>query len=136
MDQQHDKNWLGRNWKWFVPVGCLGTLILFTGFIALILALISGMIKSSDAYKLAVVEAKANPYIQEVMGSPIEPGLFVSGNIQISGSTGQANLSIPISGPDGKGTMYVVAAKSSGQWMFSALDVEVKATGQKIDLLE
>ncbi len=136
MEQQHDKNWWGRNWKWFVPVGCFGATILFIGFIFLIMLLISGMIKSSDAYKAAIAEAKIHPAVQEELGSPIEPGLFVSGTIKSSGPSGQANLSIPISGPDGKGTLYVVAYKSVSQWLFSALVVEIEETRQRIDLLE
>jgi len=51
MNQPQGRNWWDRNWKWFVPVGCLGSLILFLGFIAAIMLLVFGMMKSSDAYK-------------------------------------------------------------------------------------
>lgn len=128
MHQQHDKNWWGRNWKWFVPVGCLGSLIILAGFIVMIIFFVFGMMKSSDAYKYAVVKAKAHPSVQKAIGSPIEEGMFVTGNVNVSGSSGQADLSIPISGPNGKGTIYVVAAKSAGRWKFSTLVVEVKKT--------
>ncbi len=136
MTQQHNKNWWGRNWKWFVPLGCFGSLVLFTGFIALIVCLVCGMMKSSDAYKVAVAKAKANPSVQKAIGTPIEEGLLVQGNINISGPSGQADLSIPISGPDGKGTIYAVAEKAAGQWTFSTLVVEVDGTKQRIILLE
>ena len=136
MDQKHEKNWWNRNWKWFVPVGCLGSLILFVGFIALIVCLVFGMMKSSDVYKQALAKAKARPAVQATIGTPIEEGLLITGNINVSGPSGQANLSIPISGPDGKATIYLVAAKSAGQWSFSTLVVEIKQTRQRIDLLE
>ena len=136
MNQQQDKNWWGRNWKWFVPVGCLGALVLFAGFIVLIMCLVFGMMKSSDAYKDAVARARAHPSVQKTIGTPIEEGMFITGNINVSGPSGQANLSIPISGPNGKGRIYVVAAKSAGQWTFSTLVVEIKETKQRIDLLE
>lgn len=128
--------WWQRNWKWFVPVGCLGLLALFTGFVALIVTIVFGMMKSSDVYKDALAMARAEPAVEMALGTPIEEGLFVVGNINISGSSGQADLAIPISGPHGKGTIYAVAEKSAGQWTFSVLVVEIKATGDRIDLME
>lgn len=136
MDQQQDKNWWGRNWKWFVPVGCLGSLALFAGFIVLIICLVYGLMKSSDAYRDALAKAKAHPSVQKAIGAPIEEGIFTTGSINISGPSGQANLAIPISGPDGEATIYVVAAKSSGKWTFSTLIVAINDTKQRIDLLE
>jgi hypothetical protein len=58
------------------------------------------------------------------------------GNINISGSSGEADLAIPISGPEDKGTIYAVAEKSAGRWIYSILEVEIKTTGERIDLLE
>ena len=136
MNQQQNKSWWGRNWKWFVPVGCLGSLALFAAFIVLMMCLVFGLMKSSDAYKDALEKAKAHPSVQKAIGTPIEEGMFVTGNINISGSSGQADLSIPISGPDGEATIYVVAAKLVGQWKFSTLIVEIKDTKQRINLLE
>ncbi len=136
MNQQQHKNWWGRNWKWCVPVGCLGSLASCAGVFALILCSVFGMMKSSGAYKDALSKAKAHPSVQKAIGTPIEEGTFVSGNINISGPSGQADLSIPISGPDGKATVYVVAEKTAGQWAFSTLVVEIEETKQRIDLLE
>ena len=136
MDQQQDKNWWDRNWKWFVPVGCLGSLVIFAGFVLLIICLVFGMMKSSDAYKYAVAKAKAHPSIQKAIGTPIEEGMFITGNINVSGPSGHANLSIPFSGPDGKGTIYAVATKSAGRWTFSTLVVEIKETTAARDYLK
>ena len=136
MDQPKQGNWWSRNWKWFVPVGCLGMIVLFIGFIAIILFSVFGFMKSSDAYKIAVEESKSHPAIIEVLGTPIEEGLFVSGNINISGSSGNADIAIPISGPNGEATIYAVAAKSAGKWTFSILEAEIKGTGERLNLLE
>jgi hypothetical protein len=54
----------------------------------------------------------------------------------VSGTSGQADMTVPISGPKGKGTIYFVATKFAGQWSFSKLMVEIGATGQRIDLIE
>jgi hypothetical protein len=72
----------------------------------------------------------------EILGSPIKEGFLVSGNTNVNGASGEANLSIPVSGPKGKGTIYVAAAKSLGRWNYSGLIVEIAKTHQRIDLLE
>lgn len=136
MNQEQDKNWWGRNWKWFVPVACIGSLVFFACLIALIIFFVFGLLKSSDAYKNAVSIAIAHPTVQESIGTPIEEGLFTTGNISVSGPSGRADLAIPIAGPDGKATIYVVAAKSANQWTFSTLVVEINTTKQRINLLE
>ena len=135
MGQQH-KTWLGRNWKWFIPILCLGSLISCAGCFALFMSLIFGMMKSSDAYQDALAKAKANPVVQKAIGTPIEEGMFVTGEIKTSNSSGKANLSIPISGPDGQATIYFVASKSAGEWTFSTLVVEITENKQRINLLE
>jgi Cytochrome oxidase complex assembly protein 1 len=128
-------NWWTRNWKWFVPTGCLTILALFLAFIALIAIIVFSAMKSSDVYKDALAKAKAEPAVIEALGSPIQDGMFVSGNTKVDGGSGEANLAIPISGPKGKGTLYVVAIKSVGFWNYSSLVVEVAQTKQRIDLL-
>lgn len=128
--------WRQRNWKWFVPVGCLGLLAIFTGFVALIVTVVFGMIKSSDAYQGALARARTDQGVEMALGRPIEEGWFVMGNINISGSSGEADLAIPISGPYDKATIYAVAEKSAGQWIFLTLVVKIKSTGDRIDLLQ
>jgi hypothetical protein len=136
MTQHSEKNWWGRNWKWVVPVGGIGALALMASLVALVLWLAFGMMKSSDVYKGAFAFAGSDPVVQSAIGTPLEQGFFVSGTINISGPSGNADLAIPISGPDGKATIYAVAEKTAGQWAYSTLVVEVEDTGQIIDLLE
>ena len=136
MIQAKEGNWWSRNWKWFVPVGCLGTIILVVGFAAVIVFFIFSIMKSSDVYKESVGAVKENPAVVETLGTPIKEGLIVSGNINVSGPSGQANLAIPISGPNGEATVYVAATKSAGEWLYSTLIVEFKGTGRRINLLE
>ena len=129
-------HWWGRNWKWFVPTGCLGMLLLVAGFVFVIVSIVFGAMKSSDAYKTALAKAKADPRVVSALGSPITDGFFVSGKTNVSGTSGHADMTVPISGPKGKGTIYFVASKFAGKWTFSKLMVEVADTGQRIDLIE
>ena len=129
-------NWWTRNWKWFVPTGCATIIALFVIFILSIVLVVFGALKSTDVYKDAVAKAKTNQAVIEALGSPIRDGMFVSGSSNVNGATGESNLSIPISGPKGKGTIYLSAKKSLGRWNYDDLVVEIKNTGERIDLLE
>jgi hypothetical protein len=130
------RNWWLRNWKWFVPVGCFGTLILFVVFVGSIALIVFSAMKSTDVYKGALTQAQAHASVIEALGSPIKEGFFVSGNTNVNGASGEANLSIPISGPNGKATIYVAADKSLGRWNYSGLIVEITKTHQRIDLIQ
>lgn len=128
--------WWKRNWKWAVPALAALGLSLLAGFVALIVSMVFGMIKSSDAYKLAVQRAQDSPAVTAALGQPLQEGWFTMGNIEVNGPTGEANLQIPVSGPKGEGDIFVEARKSAGTWTFETLLVQVDTGGQRIDLLE
>lgn len=133
--------WWSRNWKWFLPTGCcLGTLLGIVLAIAVfgvgIFGLISGIskvMKSSEPYQTAVARAKANEKVVETLGTPITEG-FPMGNINTNNDGGNVDLSIPITGPKGKATIYVVGTRSGGAWSYSKMSVTITATDESIDL--
>ena len=129
------RGWWSRNWIWFVPTGCLAMLVLFAVFIGGIVMIVFGAMKSSDAYKMAVARAKANPEVVAALGTPIEEGLFVSGKTNVEGSSGEADLTIPISGPNGKAKLYAVATKRAGRWTYSTLEVAIDGRDDRVNLL-
>ena len=104
-------------------------------FVGLIVMIVFSAMKTSDVYQEALARAKASDAVVEALGSPIKDGLFVSGSTNVNGASGEANLAIPISGPKGKGTLYVAATKSVGVWNYSSIVLEVKQTKRRIDLL-
>lgn len=127
--------WFARNWKWLLPVGILLSLLLFASFVGGILLVVESSFQHSDSYVQALARARADPQVVEKIGQPIEPGWMASGSIDVSGSSGDADISIPIRGPKGKGTLYVVAKKRAGRWEFETLQVEVTGHAGRIDLL-
>src|SRR5437016_8539123 len=112
-------NWWKRNWTWVVPVACFSMLVLFVAFAVSIAFIVFSAMKSTDVYKGALTRAQAHPSVMEALGSPIKGGFLLSGSTNVNGASGEANLSIPISGPNGKGTIYVAATKSLGRWNYS-----------------
>ena len=127
-------NWFGRNWKWVVPVGCLLPVLFAGGCALMVFFFVTGVMKQSDAYKVALARAQTNPALIEAIGSPILQKGIVSGNSNVNGATGEANLSIPLSGPKGKATLYVEARKSADLWLFQTMVVKIEKTGERIDL--
>lgn len=135
---QPQTSWWSRNWKWAAPVGCLILLlpvVLLTGFVGAILAIVFGSIKSTDVYEEALARVRSSPAAIEALGQPIEDGLLMGGNIRVSGPSGSADLSIPLHGPKGEGDLYVVASKSAGRWEYQTLELELDGRDDRIDLL-
>ena len=130
------RNWFERNWKWFIPSGCLTIIVLLLAFVAGVLSIVEVSLKSSGAYTQALALAQANSQVSDKIGRPLKPGWFVSGSININGDSGDADISIPISGPKGKGTIYAVAKKIAGIWRYETLEIEVDGQPDRIDLLQ
>ncbi len=129
------KGWGVGRWIGCGCGGCLLVIVLIVGFFAAVGGLAFFGIKKSDVYQEALRRAQESPAVVEALGEPITTGVLVSGSISVTGPSGTAELAIPISGPDGAGTIYATATKSEGQWEFSVLEVNIDATGERIDLL-
>ena len=117
-----------------MPLGCLLPVLFMGGCGLLAFLLATGIIKQSDAYKIALARAQANAAVIEAIGSPTSQTGIVSGNSNVSGAVGDANLSIPLSGPKGKATLYVEAKKSADTWLFQTMVVKIEKAGERIDL--
>lgn len=129
------RNWWSRNWKWFVPTGCLTILALAATFIGVIVVIAFSAIKSTDVYRQALARAQNDSRVVEALGTPVESGMFPSGSTNVSGGSGNADISIPVSGPKGSAMVYAVAEKFAGRWIFSKLVVRVANNDHEIDLL-
>jgi hypothetical protein len=128
--------WWSRHWKWAVPLLGAFALALFAAVILLFMSALFGMMKSSEPYQHSLQQARGNDRVIAALGDPIEEGWLMMGNISVNGSSGEADLQIPISGPSGEGDIYVKASKSEGRWNYKTLLVRVDGAGESIDLLE
>jgi hypothetical protein len=129
------RGWFGRNWKWFVPLVIVLPIIVCCGGITTIMGVAFGAIKSSEPYKYAVAQAEANPQVVAALGTPIKTGFMVSGNINLNNDAGNADLSIPVSGPKGSGTIHVVGTKTGGVWTYNSVTFQAAGSPQPIDLI-
>lgn len=110
-------------------------LFIVVGFAILLMGVIISVIGNSDVCKMAFAAAQASPAVKQRLGEPLKRGLFTSGRIETSGPTGKAVIAIPISGPRGKATVYAVAQKKAGLWIFETLQVSFGENSVRADLL-
>jgi hypothetical protein len=124
---QSQHGWLRTHWK---TVACIVLGVILFDFAAGLL------FDNSGATKLAVMKAESSPMLAELLGTPLRIGWNASGHIATSPSVGHADMKIPISGPKGKGILYVVAYKQAGIWHLEMLQFESKGSNQTLDLLQ
>jgi hypothetical protein len=129
------KSWIERRPLWKIPLGCLILFLLIGIFGSIVMTIITTSFHNSDVYKQALAKAVENSQVRGAIGEPIHPGWFVSGQLNVSGGTGSADLLIPISGPRGSGSIRAVATRNRGVWRFTDLQVSIKSHPEAIDLL-
>lgn len=129
-------SWFARNRRWALPTLLVGGALAAAAAIAIFVGLILEVLRSSGAYTGAMERVQGSAEVATALGVPLEPGWFVTGSVHVSGPNGSAALSIPVSGPRGRGTIYVQARKRLGLWHFDGLVVAVAASGARIDLSE
>jgi hypothetical protein len=134
MPQAPPPGWWARNWKWSVPALAISGIACLAGFIFLIFAAVTGMMTSSEPYKHALSSAAADAQVRTALGTPVTDGYFSTGSFSTSGSSGSASLDIPISGPKGKGHIYLEAKKSAGVWTYPTLKVLIEGKSDPIIL--
>lgn len=117
--------------KWAIS-GLVFWVVVLPAFIFMI----EGIMKNSEAYKMSLATVQNNPQVIEVIGSPIESGFFVSGSVQTSGSSGEAELNYKIIGPNGEGITYVAAKKKLGKWNIVELATYFEDIDKRIDIIK
>jgi len=120
---------------WIVVSIVLGLFLLFCLFIGAILFAVFASIKGSTPYQHAVEVAMHDGRVGTALGPPVKQGWIAGGSINVAGDSGNAGLNIPMQGTLHKGTLYVVAKKSEGEWTYQKLALRVEDTGERIDLL-
>jgi len=97
-------SWWKKNWKWVVPLsGCFTLIVIAVVAMGTIFYSVASAIEDSQPYEYALEKINSDEDIVNALGSPIEKDGMVSGNWDYSNGKKSANMTIPISGPKGKG---------------------------------
>lgn len=118
------RGWWSRNWKWMVPVGCVGMLAMCGCLGALIAGAVYGSFKNTGAYTEAVAVAMSDSEVQATLGEKIDTG-FPMGSVKSTNGRTRADLTISLDGNKADGTLRVKGVDNGGGWEFSVLQVEV-----------
>jgi uncharacterized membrane protein YgcG len=112
-----------------------GIALLVILFVGAIFAFVFTLVKSAEPYQHAIQVVASDARAQQKLGSRIEARWWSSGSINTSGSSGSADLAIPVRGSSGSGTVYVAAKKSAGQWNYEKLELEIDGQQERVDFL-
>lgn len=141
MEEIEKKSWFQRNWMWAVPVGgcgcgCIVLILIFASGIGAAFFGISKIFDESTPIKYATEQAFNHPKVIENLGENLEKTGIPSGNISLQNNDGEIDMSIPIKGSKGKGTIIVKGIKTNEKWAYEDLYVTIKETQEQINLLE
>ena len=119
-------SWVKRNWKWALPLGgCLGLIFVFVLMIGSIFYGVTTLFEDSDPYEYAFEKINQDEQLIKVLGSPIEKDGMAQGSLNYTNGDGKADMIIPISGPKGKGTLYIHATSSDDDWTYHEIRVDI-----------
>jgi hypothetical protein len=129
-------SWWKRNWKWVLPVGGCFTIIVITVIaIGSIFYGVANAIEGSQAYTYALEKINKDEDLINALGSPIIKDGMVSGSWNNTNGQKSANMTIPISGPKGKGTLFVEATGEDDDWTYQVIRVEIDDS-ETFDIIE
>lgn len=100
----------------------IGLLVGFTTAVVVAMALVfatQGLLRSSMVYREALVQAQESPCAAQLLGTPLVPGWFASGQVQRAAGT--AHLEIPVTSTKGDGVLRVTASRRDGTWKIDSL---------------
>ena len=130
------KSWLDRHAGWKIPLGCFIVILLICAFVAVLFTVLDVSFRKSIVYHEALDRAGRSPEAVSRIGEPLQPGRVLQGRINVSGSTGTANMNIPIAGPRGKAIIVLDARKAHGAWVFRTLYVRFDRQPGTVNLLD
>jgi hypothetical protein len=126
---------LGPNWKRRLILwgGTFAAVMAFIG--VTVFAVVIWSMNSSWAYSEGTRLARSNVRVARELGEPIEFGWFVTGQINVTGDSGTADIAIPVRGHNNKGKVYIVAHKVHGEWKVDEAVARLNDADKVIDLL-
>jgi len=116
------QSWLQTHWKLVLVVSLTLSLCAIIAVFA--------WLRNSDVVRMAITMAESNSSLAERLGRPLVAGLFVTGTLEVTPASGHAELAIPVSGPQGKGTIYVRRTSGPGFGTWKCFSLERKAAAR------
>jgi hypothetical protein len=130
-----EPGWFDRHPAWKIPFACFVLIFLVGAVAAGVFLLVENSFHHSEVFAQAMARAGEDVQVRSQIGTPLTAAWLISGHLNLKGSSGNADFSIPIAGSRHKGTMRAVAVKGAGTWRFEQLTVTLEGQAESIDLL-
>src|SRR4051794_32253817 len=91
-------------------IGCSVLIVLGAAACVAIVLFVFGVIKRTPVYKDALSRVSADQRVISVLGEPIKPGFWVTGNVDVKNERGTADFTFPVSGPKASAKVHAVAS--------------------------
>ncbi|MES2594281.1 MAG: cytochrome c oxidase assembly factor Coa1 family protein [Verrucomicrobiota bacterium] len=121
-----------------VAFGCGGCLMLIGCAVLLFIGIavfVVNMLRGAEPTEVAFQTAQKSEVIQREIGEPMTLGWFISGSMKDFNGNGTAELSLPITGPNGEVSVHVDAEGKQGRWTYKSMTATIRKTGEHVDLL-
>lgn len=122
--------WWRRHWRWAMPLAVVVGIAAAAGAVWFALSQWAYWSKSSTPYQEAMRRARCNIELVEALGEPLRDGYLPAGSMH---SNGQSQFVIGVTGPQGKGRLFLNAKRSGDHWDYPMLYVVTDAN-EAIDL--
>lgn len=121
---------------WCLPCGCIGAVVLVGGGGLAIALLVFSFLKSTAPFQQSLQAIQNDPRVVEYLGTQIEDGWWVSGNVNINNTSGVAVLQYPVSGHKTHGIASVEASMVDNVWTLDHVSVVVQGRHDPIVLVD
>ena len=128
-DVQHFRS-VQRTWAIVAAAVYGGGVLMFGGIIAILFVVLSNL----EPYDTIKHEAANNPVVSEHVGSPVEVGWFTTGSVSQRNSTGEADVTVSVSGPLATGNLRIVSVRRNSVWIVRKMLLTLDGSGQVIAL--
>jgi hypothetical protein len=98
----------------------VGIVLCSTLAISLLALAVFLIFRGSGATRLAAETAQADPVVVQRIGAPLNV-IWAFGDLDDENGSGKASLDIAISGPNGRGKLFVDEVKFDGVWKIETL---------------
>lgn len=119
-----------QRYFWPLAIGLVAVLLLVSGGVFYV---VEHGFTESRPYRESLARLRESPSAVARLGSPIEPGRFVTGATDSAGVAQKLELSIPVHGPKGGGTLRVSGEEREGTWSYAEMTLSVGE--ERLDLL-
>lgn len=135
-----NKNWLERNWKWFLPFATL-IILLFTALLTSNskgdLTNIAQAYAENSLFEDAIAKANTNNRVLETVGKiePIDKLAILEGSTIYTNNNNSVQLSVRIKGTKGSGKLDIVAQREEKKWNYEKIAIRIKNPEEEINIL-